>query len=445
MKLNELDAVAARAAIGAGEISSEALVQSCLDRIAETEDRIQAWAFLDPAHALAQAREADRLRDSGAPLGPLHGIPVAIKDIIDTADMPTELGSVLCAGRRPPQDATVVALLRRAGAVIMGKTVTTELAVYAPGKTTNPHDAQRSPGGSSSGSAAAVAASMVPLALGTQTNGSLIRPASYCGVLGYKPSHGLISRQGVLKQSPSLDHVGVIARTVEDMALTAGTLIAGDDQDPDVRPGVELDLGSDWTTRPLGRPRLAFVRTPVWEHTDAITRDAFVGLNERWSDLVQEVELPAAFEQAHEWHKILMESDLASNLGALYDSGKDRMSDTLREMIERGQTYRAMDYSRARDGIFELNRELDRIFARHDAILTPATGNAAPTGLTFTGSPMFCTIWTFCGVPAISLPILAGEAGMPMGAQLVTRKGADARLLELARGLMLRERRAPGR
>jgi Asp-tRNA(Asn)/Glu-tRNA(Gln) amidotransferase A subunit family amidase len=222
-------------------------------------------------------------------------------------------------------------------------------------------------------------------------------------------------------------------------------LIAGDDEDPDLRPGVGLDLGPDWTTRPLGRPRLAFVRTPVWEHTGAITRDAFAGLCERWGDLVQEVKLPPAFERAHDWHKILMESDLANSLGALYNSGRDRMSDTLREMIERGQTYKAMDYSRARDGIFELNRQLDRIFASHDAILTPATSNAAPAGLAFTGSPMFCTLWTFCGVPAISLPILAGEAGMPMGAQLVARKGADARLLELARGLMIRERRAPGR
>ena len=161
-------------------------------------------------------------------------------------------------------------------------------------------------------------------AIGTQTGGSITRPASYCGVLGYKPSHGQISRHGVLKQSPSLDHVGIIARTVEDVALTAGTLIIGDDKDPDVRPGVGLDLGPDWTTRPLGRPRLAFVRSPVWEHTAAITRDAFAGLNERWSDLVQEVELPPAFERAHEWHKILMESDLANSLGALYDSGKDR-------------------------------------------------------------------------------------------------------------------------
>ena len=183
MRANEMTACAAAAAIRAGELSSEQLVQACLDRIAQTEDRVGAWTYLDPLHALEQARAADRLQRGGAALGPLHGIPVGIKDIFDTADMPTENGTVLHAGRRPTEDATVVSLLRAAGAVILGKTVTAELAVYAPGKTTNPHDARRTPGGSSSGSAAAVAAAMVPLAVGTQTNGSVLRPASYCGVL----------------------------------------------------------------------------------------------------------------------------------------------------------------------------------------------------------------------------------------------------------------------
>lgn len=439
MKPNELTAVAARAAIAAGTLTSEALVRACLERIAESEERIKAWTYLDRDHALAQARAADRKQKDGAPLGALHGVPVAIKDIVDTADMPTENGTVLCAGRRPAEDATVVALLRQAGAVIMGKTVTTELAVYTPGKTTNPHDARRTPGGSSSGSAAAVAASMVPLAVGTQTNGSLIRPASYCGVFGYKPSHGLISRHGVLKQSPSLDHVGALARTVEDIALIARTLIAHDGKDPHVARGVRLDLAPEWTA-PHGRPRLAFVKTPVWDNATPTAQQAFAQLQQRWADFMREVPLPTVFDAAHGWHKTIMEADLANSYGALYARGRDQLSDTLREMIERGQTIKAMDYSRALDGIVELNRALEPIFGEHDAIVTPATTAEAPLGLQFTGSPIFCTIWTLCGVPALNLPILTGQDGMPMGAQLVARKGDDARLLQVAHWLAARGR-----
>jgi len=435
MKLNELDAVAARAAIAAGQVSSEALVRACLDQIARVEARVQAWTTLDPEYALKQAREADRRQASGKPLGLLHGIPVGVKDIFDTADFPTENGTVLHAGRRPTEDATAVARLRQAGAVIMGKTVTTELAVYSPGKTTNPHDERRTPGGSSSGSAAAVAAQMVPLAIGTQTNGSVIRPASYCGVFGYKPSHGLISRHGVLRQSPSLDHAGVFARTVEDLALIAQALIGHDGKDADVPAGARLDLDPGWATATLPRPRFAFVRTPVWEHTTAATREALASLVDRLGDAVSEVPLPSIFDSAHGWHKTIMESDLANNYGAIYAAGKDRLSRTLREMIERGQTCKAMDYSAAQDGAVRLRQALDALFGGFDAILTPATSSEAPMGLAFTGSPMFCTIWTLCGAPAISLPILRGLEGMPLGAQLVGRKGGDAALLKTAHWL----------
>ncbi len=225
MKANEMTAAQAVGAIRDGQISSEELVASCLERIDEVEETVQAWTYLERDYAMKQARKADLARKSGIPLGPLHGVPVGIKDIFDTDDMPTEDGTVLHAGRRPVSDATAVAQLREAGAVIMGKTVTTELAVYGPGKTRNPHNPEHTPGGSSSGSAAAVAAQMVPLALGTQTNGSVIRPAAYCGVVGYKPTRGLISRTRVLRQSPPLDTVGVFARTVEDAALAAETIM----------------------------------------------------------------------------------------------------------------------------------------------------------------------------------------------------------------------------
>lgn len=437
MSLHTLDAVAASAAIRARTITSEALVRACLDHIAACEPTIQAWTWLDPDYALEQARAADRRQQSGEALPPLHGIPVAVKDIFDTADMPTENGTVIHAGRRPPEDATSVARLRQAGAVIMGKTVTTELAVYAPGKTSNPHDARRTPGGSSSGSAAAVAAHMVPLAVGTQTNGSVIRPASYCGVYGFKPSHGLISRHGVLLQSRALDQVGVFARSVDDAALITQQLVGADGKDPDVAADAALALPADWP--PGAPPRIAFVRSPVWDNMSEIGKAAFAELAAQWETergaLVSEVELPDIFAAAHPCHRTIMESDLASCYEGIYRVGKERLSAQLREMIERGMQYKAVDYSRARDQQVELKRALDGFFAGFDAILTPATSSEAPLGLASTGSPMFCTIWSLCGAPAISLPILAGQDGLPMGAQLVGRKGNDAGLLSVARWL----------
>src|SRR5438105_15879843 len=222
--LHSLSASEAARSIRDGVISSEQLVEACLARVRETDEQVQAWTFLDPDYALAQARAADAWRSEGRPTGPLHGVPVSVKDIFDTADMPTENGSVLHAGRTPSRDATVVSMLRAAGAVIMGKTVTTEFAYFSPGKTRNPHNPEHTPGGSSSGSAAAVATEMVPLALGSQTNGSTIRPAAFCGVLGFKPTHGLISRHGVLELSRTLDHVGLFARTIDDIALLAEEL-----------------------------------------------------------------------------------------------------------------------------------------------------------------------------------------------------------------------------
>jgi Asp-tRNA(Asn)/Glu-tRNA(Gln) amidotransferase A subunit family amidase len=434
MQAHEMTAAAAAAAIRQEKLTSEQLVRSCLERIAQADRTVHAWAYLSPARALEQALEADRLQRSGAPLGPLHGVPVGIKDIFDTSDMPTENGTVLHAGRQPQEDATVVSLLRKAGAVILGKTVTTELAVYAPGKTTNPHDPRRTPGGSSSGSAAAVAARMVPLAVGTQTNGSVIRPASYCGVHGYKPSFGSISRHGVLKQSASLDQVGVFARSVQDLALIAAPLFVADGKDPDVRPdaGAALRNGPTAPDRP---PRIAFVRSPPWSHATEPAKAAFASLTRHWREFVREAELPPLFESAAGWHRTIMESDLANNFGSDYERGKERLSGTLREMIERGQRYSGMEYSQARDGMAALCQALDELFSDCDAILTPATPGAAPLGLASTGSPMFCTIWTLCGVPAMSLPILQAEDGMPMGAQLVGAKGADRHLLEVAQWL----------
>ncbi len=433
--LYELTACDAARSIRAGTLSSEELVRACLARIAVTDPRIEAWAFLDPEYALDQARRADRARAERKPLGPLHGVPVAVKDVFDTADMPTENGTVLHAGRRPAEDATVVALLRSAGAILMGKTVCTELGLVAPGKTRNPHDPNRTPGGSSSGSAAGVAAEMVPLATGSQNNGSVIRPASYCGVYGYKPTSGRISRHGILRQSPSLDQVGVFARTVEDTALLAQELMRYDSRDVAMRTSAGDALLPCVLQDPPAAPRLAFVKTPVWDQAADTARDALERLVERFSHRIAEVSLPPIFASAHAIHRAVMEPELAVSYATEYAQGKERLSATLCQIIERGQAAAAIDYLRAQEQVPRLAAALDEVLEQYDAILTPATPSEAPVGLASTGSPVFCTIWTLCGVPAISMPLLRGADGMPLGVQLVAGRGDDARLLRTARWL----------
>ncbi len=422
-----------------GTISSEQLVEACLARIREVDGRVQAWAFLDQDHALAQARAADAWRREGRVTGPLHGVPVGIKDIFDTADMPTENGSILYAGRTPARDATVVARLRSAGAVIMGKTVTTEFAYFFPGKTRNPHNREHTPGGSSSGSAAAVAAGMVPLALGSQTNGSTIRPAAFCGVIGFKPTHGLVSRHGVLTLSRTLDHVGLFARSIDDVALLAEQLAGYDEGDPDTRPRARIPFVQVAAEEPPLPPMFALVKTPYWERTDEETRAGFAELIEYLGDRVEEVELFPSAVQAWEWHRLIMEAEMAANLEREWEKGRDRLSDSLRAQIERGREVRAIDYQRAIARIRPIHESFVEIFEqRYDAILTPAATGTAPAGLDSTGDPIFCTLWTLCGMPAISLPLLQGANGLPLGVQLVCPRDGDARLLRTARWLAAR-------
>src|SRR3989442_3945164 len=276
--LSWASAVEAARMVREGAVTSVELVQACLARVREIDGQVQAWTFLDPEHALAQARAADELRMSGQPIGALHGVPVGLKDIIDTADMPTENGSVLHAGRTPARDAAVGTMLRGAGAVIMGKRVTTEFAGAAPNKTRNPYDPAHTPGGSSSGSAAAVAAGMVPLALGSQTGGSTIRPASFCGVYGFKPTHGLIPRHGMFMISRTLDHVGLFARTIEDIALLASLLVGYDERDPDTRPRARIPFVEVAAEEPPLPPVFAFVKTARWDPVAGDAREAFAEL-----------------------------------------------------------------------------------------------------------------------------------------------------------------------
>lgn len=432
--LADLPASQARDEIARGAFKAVEIAQACLERIAEREPAVQAFEHLDIDYVMKQAEAADRYRATGRTTGPLHGVPVGVKDIIDTRDLPTENGTVFDKGRRPVNDAAVVVRLREAGAIILGKTVTTELAAFTPGKTRNPHDTSRTPGGSSSGSAAAVAAYMTPLAIGTQTNGSVIRPASFCGVVGFKPTRGSISRRGILPQSSTLDQVGTFSRTIEDAALFVEALCGYDDRDSAMSATARPDLFAIATAKPPVRPTLAFVRTPVWGRASEEVREGFGELIAAMSGNIDEIELPEPFSQAHAWHRAINMAELAKSYAHYYDRDATLLSESMRGMVEEGREVPAVDYLAALDGIAVLNAGLERLFDRYDAILTPAAPGEAPVGMA-TGDPAFSTIWTYCGVPALTLPLLTGPNGMPVGVQLVGRRFHDGRLLRTARWL----------
>lgn len=421
--------------VAAGAATAEEVTRAHLELIAAGDGEIGAWAHLDPDYAIAQARALDAHRRTGRPLGALHGVPVGVKDIIDVRGLPCERGTVIDSGRRPSEDASVAAQLRAAGAVIIGKTVTTELAVYNPGKTRNPHDPARTPGGSSSGSAAAVAAGMVPGALATQTNGSIIRPAAFCGVYGYKPSHELVSRRGALVGSPIFDTIGTMARSIEDVAILADAIAGYDPADPWMRPAGPPKLRETAMSDPPVRPSLALVKTPVWDRASEDTRAGFAELCEALGEAIDEVDLPHPFDRAIELHRTVMHADIARYFRRYYETGGENLSERLREIIEDGCKVLAVDYTLARDWIEILNAALEEIFDRYDAIVTPAVPGEAPAIAT-TGDPAFCTIWTYCRVPAITVPLLVGAEGLPIGVQVVGRRGQDGRLLRTARWLV---------
>src|SRR5262245_11869603 len=429
-----LTATEAAAEIARGAVSAVDYSRACLARIEAADGEIKAFVHLDREHVLAQARALDERRTHGYPLGPLHGVPVAIKDIIDTADYPTELGSPLAAGRRPERDATVVAKLRAASAVIIGKTVTTEFAYFHPGPTRNPHDHARTPGGSSSGSAAAVAADMVPLALGSQTNGSVIRPAAFCGVFAVKPTHGLISRAGVLPLSRNLDHIGAFARSLPDLALILDVITGHDPTDPDSRPFAAPDFRALQREPPPLPPRFAFVPTPMWGKADSETKAAFEELAATLGSAMETVDLPQIWIEAWEIHRTIMATDMAHNLAPWVARGEP--SEALRKLLAHGRGVAAVDYLGALARVPRDTSSLAEIFDTYDAIVTPSAPGVAPNGLGSTGDPVFCTLWTLTGLPALSLPLFAGEGGLPLGAQLVGPLGRDGRLLRTATALI---------
>jgi len=414
--LAALSARDAAAGIASGALTAEAVTRACLERIAAREAVTHAWQYLDPDRAIAEARQ----RDHSLIRGPLHGVPIGVKDLMDTHDMPTEYGSPIYRGHRPAADAACVALARAAGAVVIGKTVTTEFATFFPGKTTNPHNPAHTPGGSSSGSAAAIADFMVPLAFATQTAGSIIRPASFCGVVGYKPSFGTISRAGVKPLADSLDTVGVMARDVADAAFFAAVLSD--------RPALRL-------TDSISPPRVALYRTPEWaaaeggtiaaiEHAAACLARAGAPMSERAAP-PEHADLVGA-------QKTIMDYETARSLAFEHGARRQDLSANLRERIAAGLAHSAKAYDAARAIVARARSVLPSLFGDFDVLLAPAAPGAAPKGLDRTGDPIFCRSWTMLHLPCITVPSSRDDTGLPVGVQLIGREGDDARTLHAA-------------
>ena len=415
--LNHLTATEIVAAVGAGRITCEAVVRACLDRIAERESKVHAWAHLDPDAALTAARAFDQ-RGGG---GPLAGVPFGVKDIIDTHDLPTEWGTPIHKGRRPERDAACVALSRRAGGVLLGKTVTTEFANLHPGPTRNPHDPTRTPAGSSSGSAAAVADFMVPIAIGTQTTGSTIRPASFCGVFGYRPTWGEHRLHGVMEASGSLDTLGVLARSVEDIALYRDVLLG-------IPPVPITEL-----TRP---PRIGLCRTHVWDQLEPETRE----LVERGAQTlaragadVSDVALPSGCEQLNDAHRTISSFEFARTFTFEIEHHWNEISDTLRGgRLKDGIEGNFERYIQAKGIAAECQRKIDAVFDDVDVLLTAAAFGEAPVGMAaFAGVPLF-QIWTTLHVPVMTVPAFKGPNSLPIGAQFVARRHEDRKLFACA-------------
>lgn len=415
---HRLSASEAVSEIAAGRLTAEALARSCLERIAEREPSVAAWTYLDPTLVMSQARA----RDAGSAKGRLHGVPIAAKDIIDTADMPTTYGSRVFQGHRPSRDAACVASARAAGAVVMGKTVTTEFAYRSPGPTSNPHNRLHTPGGSSSGSAAAVADGMVPLALGTQTAGSVIRPAAYCGVFGLKPTFNSFSFVGINHLAESFDTLGCMARTLDDIALLRSVLAGCAFE----------DLGDG----PDRAPKLAFCRTPYWEEatpeTQSLVSDAARRLASAGANVVDlDLKLDGQALLDATWVINKVEGQRA--IGGVRDDHPDGVSQAIRDLVDEGRKIDYAEYAAAMRRIDRVRQDIDESLAEFDAIVTPSAVGEAPLGLDNTGPIPFNFLWTVAGMPALTIPAFTGPNQLPIGLQLVARRHADDLLLRVAR------------
>jgi len=415
---NEWTATEIVRAVAAGTTTCEAVARACLERIDARESQVLAWQFLDAELVLTQARTLDR----SSQRGPLQGVPFGIKDIIDTADMPTEYGSPIYRGHQPMGDAACVALGRRAGGVLMGKTVTTEFANVFPGKTRNPFDPARTPGGSSSGSAAAVADGMVPLAIGTQTTGSTIRPASFCGTFGYRPTYGDLRTVGVKEAAGSMDTLGLFARSVEDIALYRGVLL-GDTPVP-----IE-----DFPRAPT----IGVCRTHLWPALEPYTRELIEDAArklERAGARIVDVSLPREFDTVADVHRSVSSFEFARNFSWEIDHHWDMVSEKLRTgRLQHGQACTHKEYVEARNTAERLRALLPQSFGDCDILLSAAATGEAPIGLESTGNAAPNAIWTITHVPQMTLPVFKGPNGLPVGLQVATKRNEDRKLFSVAR------------
>ncbi len=434
--ISELTALEIREHLLSGQETVEEFTVKLGQFVDAADSKIQAFAHRDDRVVALQADNLQRDRSAGHLPGPLYGVPVAVKDIIDTIDFPTEYGSPIHKGRYSVGDATVVSRLRAAGAVIFGKTVSTEFATTQPGPTCNPHNTAHTPGGSSSGSAAAVAAGMVPVALGTQTNGSVIRPASFCGVYAFKPSRGLVPRTGVLDQSPSLDEVGVFARNLEDIARVAEILSGDDGHDAASARQAPRRLFDVALSEPPLRPKFCFVKTPWWDEVDPEAREAYEAFVAHLGDCVEQLELPDIVRSVAPWLVTINESELAFCLQKEWNHNRAQLSEPLQARIEKSMTIPVTDYLAAKDRMVHVMSAFDEYFASYDAILCPAALGTAPLGLASTGNPIMQTVWSFAGLPCLNLPLMNLSNGLPLGVQAVGAYQNDARLLRSARWLV---------
>ena len=417
------------------QLTSVEICEKYIERINKFEKDVKAWAHFDKKLLIEKAVEADEYRRSGKPLGPLHGVPVAVKDIVGTLDMPTECGTVIRKGKSYSQNAEIVDLLLAAGAIVMGKTATAELAYLGPPKTTNPHDHSRTPGGSSSGSAAAVASFMAPLSIGSQTGGSIIRPASYCGVVGYKPTYGLISRNGVLKTSEKLDHIGVFGRSVEDVALLSKVLIKKDNFDSATVHYSAENMLAETKKGPLFEPKFIFYKTDYWKNIEKKSREAFEYFIKSFKKNIEVFDNPSYFKDIHKYHQIMYETDLANNFGLYYKKYKKKLSKPMQDAIVKGNKHSAKEYAEALDFMKRSYESYEEVFEDYHGVLSPASPGVAPKSLKSTGSAEFNKVWSYLGTPCISLPLLQGEANMPLGVQLTGAKYDDHRFLGIANWL----------
>jgi len=417
------------------QLTSVEICEKYIERINKFEKDVKAWAHFDKKLLLEKAAEADEYRRSGKPLGPLHGVPVAVKDIVGTLDMPTECGTVIRKGKSYSQNAEIVDLLLAAGAIVMGKTATAELAYLGPPKTTNPHDYSRTPGGSSSGSAAAVASFMAPLSIGSQTGGSIIRPASYCGVVGYKPTYGLISRNGVLKTSEKLDHIGVFGRSVEDVALLSKVLIKKDNFDSATVHYSAENMLAETKKGPLFEPKFIFYKTDYWKNIEKKSREAFEYFIKSFKKNIEVFDNPSYFKDIHKYHQIMYETDLANNFGLYYKKYKKKLSKPMQDAIVKGNKHSAKEYAEALDFMKRSYESYEEVFEDYHGVLSPASPGVAPKSLKTTGSAEFNKVWSYLGTPCISLPLLQGDANMPLGVQLTGARYDDHRFLGIANWL----------